>query len=133
MKRKFAVALSVVTLGAAGVMGMAPAAGAATTGEVGAQAGAFYVFEKLNFNGKSASFTRSDKNLANNLWPGSSSSLNDQMSSVKNHTSHYVKLAEKANGGGATYVSEPRSQDKNLGENNGRPSVNNKVSYIKIG
>src|SRR4051794_5448334 len=96
MKRKLALTLGAASLTVAGVMGLAPAA-SAVTGNVGVKAASFTIYEKDAFGGRHASFTRSDSNLANNLWNDGITNCNDSASSMKNRTSKLVELRSNAN------------------------------------
>jgi len=135
MQRRFGVKVGAVVLGFAGALGVGPSVAAAETADMDIQAstfaGAFHVYEHDDFNGSSATFTATDRNLSNNSWRGEPGRiLNNNISSVKNRTNRDIVLYNTSRScAGDAYLSRKNSVDKDL-TNNG---FDNKASCIQFG
>lgn len=134
MQRRLAVMTGVVTLGFAGVLGLGSSAAAAETAQMSAQSGAFYAYEHDDFNGRSAIFTATDRDLSDNSWVGQSGrNVNDNISSMKNQTDRDISLYNNIGCTGDRYVAKKHSEDKDLTDNSNNPSFDNKTSCVQFG
>ncbi|MEO3887431.1 peptidase inhibitor family I36 protein [Nonomuraea sp. B5E05] len=93
-------------------------------------AGYFYLYEHDNYKGGWARFKTGDGDLRNNRWSGTSRSVNNGASSMKNQTRYYVHLVDSTSGGVSGYIARPYSVDADLTNNSGQKSFDNKASRI---
>lgn len=104
------------------------AATASDASEASMHGGSLTVYEDSNFGGRKKSFTRSDSNLADNLWSDGRTNMNDSASSMKNTTSDDWKLTSDAGFHGDVYFAQPHSTDKKFSDN---PLGNDELSAVR--
>jgi hypothetical protein len=121
-----------VTLGAAsalvvgGMTGFAPAAQADTSG---CPANRFCLFEHDDFEGGREVFKRTDVDLRNNYWNGTTNTVSDNASSMINNTGHKVTLWDGHGCGGYNnYVAKAESDDTDF-TNNGN---DNRITCVEF-
>ncbi|MFD5703812.1 peptidase inhibitor family I36 protein [Streptomyces lasiicapitis] len=138
MKRKIALALSVISLSAAGIAGTASSASATSTAEqtqaADALAGKLEVWDKNNFAGDRAVYKKSVYNLVDKKFIRTQKTVNDKINSFNNTTRKWIRLKQDIRLNiGHVYVAQPHSKDGNLDRNHDNPdNMNNEISRIKF-
>ncbi|MEO3792712.1 peptidase inhibitor family I36 protein [Nonomuraea sp. B10E15] len=93
-------------------------------------AGSFCLYEHDNYKGGAACFKTGDGDLRNNRWYGTSRSVNNGASSMKNQTRYYVHLNDSRSDNLSDYIARPYSVDADLTKNSGQKSFDNKASKV---
>ncbi|MEO3792713.1 peptidase inhibitor family I36 protein [Nonomuraea sp. B10E15] len=95
-------------------------------------AGSFYLYEHDNYKGGWARFRTGDLDLRNNRWIGTSRSVNNGASSMKNETRYWVHLGDLPDGRSLEYTAKPYSHDADLTKNSGNSSFDNLTSSLRF-
>ncbi|WP_039936195.1 MULTISPECIES: peptidase inhibitor family I36 protein [Streptomyces] len=114
-------ALAAVALVGGTALAAVPAASAADSAPAArsAQAGGFHMYLDDDYKGGWAHVTRTDKDLRNNYWDTEDKNVDNDTSSVKNQTRHYVDMYQNVANArgrctGANTTSYPGTKDPNL-------------------
>ncbi|MCO1658873.1 hypothetical protein [Pseudonocardia humida] len=127
--------LSLITLLVPLILICSPGVSAAQSDEAEALSGSLCLYEHDDFKGgkwcvASPAYHgwKTDNNLSNNYWTGTSRAVNNGASSMTNTTLCHAWLHDSYNRGGDVYNAQAKSRDADL-TNNG---MDNKVSSLHI-
>ncbi|TDE54471.1 hypothetical protein E1295_15160 [Nonomuraea mesophila] len=112
-----------------GVSGISPSYADA---RAAAEAGSFCLYEHDDYKGGYFCINGSDVSLRKNYWVGTSRSVNNGASSMKNNTGYIVMLHDLEYFVGQYYLAKPGSSDKDLTNNSGNPSYDNKATSLEF-
>jgi hypothetical protein len=79
--------------------------------------GRFCIWEDANFSGDMKAWSGSDRDYANNVWPGTTDGLDNEASSLWNRHACSVGVYDRAGASGEFEVHLSGASDGNLGNN----------------